>query len=181
MRFAAAVGLLGLANGCGRPPPQTAGEAAAVIPSQVSTDLTGYDIRRIRPQKTPLAEGFQHMREAAVGDKRRVAVLFSADWCQACRRLELEFGSMHAPGVIDDVRILEFVEEDWEAATRMDEVHELRRRWYPRFDNYPVMILLDANGDKIEEMEEAIARLKAAQLEPSMANWFVSARDQLGA
>lgn len=150
----------------------TAAPAGPLLPA-----LVGYDIRRIRPQADPLEDTFARLEKTARSEGMRVALLFSADWCDSCKRLELEFGNSHPAGTIDDVRILQFVEEDWEAATRMDEVYDLRRRYYPRLDNYPVMLLLDGDGHLIEEMADASKRLEAAGEDPSMVNWFASSRD----
>ena len=54
----------------------------------------------------------------------------------------------------------------------MDEFNSLRRRWYAPLGSYPVFIVLDPLGRKIEEMKEAIARLESAQIEPTVDNWF---------
>ncbi|TPV94910.1 MAG: hypothetical protein B7733_12810 [Myxococcales bacterium FL481] len=150
-----------------------AAEAVAVASGPA---LVGYDIRRIRPQDAPLDAMFERMSSAARGDGKRLALFFSADWCDACKRLELEFGNFHPAGTIDDVRVLQFVEEDWEAKTRMDEVFELRSRYYPRLDNYPVLLLLDRDGKAVEEMADAAARFEAAGEAASMAAWFSGTR-----
>ena len=58
------------------------------------------------------------------------------------------------------MRILELVEEDWEAATRLDEFEGLRARWYDQAASYPVFVVLDEQGGKVEEMKDAIERLE---------------------
>ena len=82
----------------------------------------GYDLRRLRPvNDQPLEQMFERLLAQAQAEGKQVAVLFSANWCERCRRLELELGSLHPAGDIAHVRILELVEEDWEAVTRMNE------------------------------------------------------------
>ena len=133
----------------------------------------GYDIRRLRPNDAqPLAQMFDGMREAAVAEGKHVAVLFSADWCEPCRTLELELGNMHPAEDIGHVRILEIKEEDWSRVTRMNELNELRRRWSAPLGVYPLFVLLDAEGQKIEEMPEAKARLEARGAEATIPAWF---------
>jgi hypothetical protein len=44
------------------------------------------------------------------------------------------------------VRILELKEEDWAAATRMDEFDALRKRWTGCSGSYPLLMLLDDAG-----------------------------------
>src|SRR5690606_24004514 len=109
---------------------------------------------------------------------KQVAVLFSAAWCEPCRRLELELGNMHPASAIGHVRILEVKEEDWTAVTRMNEFNDLRRRWYAPLDSYPVFIVLDQHGNKIVEMEAAIDRMEAqGGAPPSVAEWFLGIRE----
>ena len=55
---------------------------------------------------------------------------------------------------------------------RMDEFNSLRRRWEPILNTYPLLILLDAKGDRIEEMKQAKDRLEAAGLDPTLPIWF---------
>ena len=64
----------------------------------------------------------------------------------------------------------------WEAATRVDEFAALRKRWYEPADSYPLLIVLDDQGAKVEEMKEAIDRLTAAGVEPAVAAWFKGLR-----
>jgi thiol-disulfide isomerase/thioredoxin len=150
--------------------------AAAPPPAakQVVADANvGYDVRRLRPRDgEPLGSMFDRMRGEAVAEGKHVAVLFSADWCEPCRDLALELGNTHPASSIGSFRVLELVEEDWEGATRIGEFNALRRRWYAPISTYPVFLVLDENGNKIEEMKEAIDRLKGAGIEPSLANWF---------
>jgi hypothetical protein len=42
--------------------------------------------------------------------------------------------------------------------------------------SYPLLILLDDKGGQREEMKEAIARLEAAGIEPTLANWLADTR-----
>ena len=74
------------------------------------------------------------------------------------------------------MRIFELKEEDWTAATRMDEFEGLRRRWSPVLGMYPLLILLDDQGAQREEMKQAIARLEAAGIDPTLANWLADTR-----
>ena len=161
-----------LVLGCG-------GEAVKSVPAKpAAVDTTvGYELRRLRPRdEERLAAMFDRLRVAAVGEGKRVAVLFSADWCEPCRLLETELGNRHSAAEIGDVRIFELKEEDWAAATRMDEFEGLRRRWSPVLGSYPLLILLDDQGGQREEMKEAIARLEAAGIDPTLANWLADTR-----
>ncbi|MBK8262389.1 MAG: hypothetical protein IPK80_13770 [Nannocystis sp.] len=138
--------------------------------------LVGYDLRRLRPRaEEPLAAMFDRLRQQAVGEGKRAMVLFSADWCEPCRRLDAELGNLQPRAAIGDVRIFELKEEDWQGATRMDEFNGLRRRWYEKLGSYPVLLLLDAEGAKVEEMKEAIERLEGAGVEATLANWLAGA------
>jgi len=133
----------------------------------------GYDLRRLRPKDgETLAAMFERMRAQAQSEGKRVAVLFSADWCEPCRKLDLELGNTHPVGDIGHVRIFEIKEEEWEAATRMDEFAALRKRWYEPADSYPVFIVLDDGGNAVEEMKDAITRLEQAGVSPTVATWF---------
>jgi thiol:disulfide interchange protein len=148
----------------------------AVVKPAVDTSV-GYELRRLRPRDGErLAAMFDRLREAAVGEGKRVAVLFSADWCEPCRVLETELGNRHSAAEIGDVRIFELKEEDWTAATRLDEFEGLRRRWSPVLGSYPLLILLDDKGGQREEMKEAITRLEAMGIEPTLANWLADTR-----
>jgi hypothetical protein len=159
-------------SGCDRDEP-----AADVLPaiSDAGVELVGYDIRRLRPvANEPLAAMFTRVFERAASDGKRVAVLFSAGWCEACRALTLELGNMHPADTIGDVRILELKEEDWEPATRMDEYNALRSRFHPVLRTYPLFVMLDEHGDKVEEMREARVRLEAMGARATVPNWFQS-------
>ena len=118
------------------------------------------------------------MREGALAEGKRVAVLFSADWCEPCRILDAELGNRHPASQIGDVRILEIKEEDWQGATRMDEFNALRERWTDINGSYPFFVLLDPKGQKIEEMKEAKERLEAKGVEPTLAAWFAEGRTE---
>lgn len=133
----------------------------------------GYDLRRLRPRNgETLVSMFERMHKAAMAEGKHGAILFSADWCEPCRRLDLELGNMHPADKIGHVRIFEIKEEDWEQATRMNEVNAMRTRWTPTINAYPVLVLLDDKGDRIEEMQEAKDRLEHEGTEPTLPNWF---------
>jgi hypothetical protein len=164
-----------LAVGCGEPA-ATAVKSASV---SASAETVGYELRRLRPRdEETLAAMFDRLRVQAVGEGKRVAVLFSADWCEPCRILEVELGNRHFSSEIGDVRIFEVKEEDWTVATRMDEFDALRRRWSEVTGSYPLLILLDEKGARREEMKDAIPRLEAAGIEPTLANWLADTRPE---
>ena len=160
---------------------EVGGEAApeATAPAKEAAErdpMVGYDVRRLRPREEPLVESFERQRERALSEGKQVAVLFSADWCEPCRILELELGNMHPRSLIGHVRILEMKEEDWEPVTRMNEFNNLRRRWSAPLNEYPLFMLLDEDGEKVEEMQEAKRRLEGMGVEPTLFNWFESRR-----
>ena len=169
---------LALALGCGPGEPASAGARSEASRSAAAAEGdVGYDLRRLRPRdELTLAEMFDRQRAQAVKEGKRVAVLFSADWCEPCRQLETELGNRHPVAAIGDVRILELKEEDWSGATRMDEFDALRRRWSGVTGSYPLLLLLDDSGGKREEMKEAKDRLTAAKLPDTLANWFADTR-----
>ncbi len=143
--------------------------------------VVGYDVRRLRPRNEErLEDMFERLFAQARNEDKRVAVLFSADWCEPCQVLDTELGNEHPEEMIGHVRILELKEEDWEAVTRMDEVNSLRARWHKTLDSYPVLVLLDAEGNKVEEMKEAISRLEAEGLEPTLPHWLATHRVSRG-
>lgn len=161
--------------GCGPAPEQKA--APKVVAKQAASGEVGYELRRLRPRdEEPLAGMFDRLRAQAVKDGKRVMVLFSADWCEPCREIEAELGSRHPAEKIGGVQILEVKEEDWTAVTRMDEFDKLRFRWSDVTGSYPLLLLLDEKGEKQEEMKEAIDRLTAAGVEPTLANWLADTR-----
>jgi thiol-disulfide isomerase/thioredoxin len=138
--------------------------------------MVGYDIRRLRPTDEPLVKGFERMRAATVKEGKRVAVLFSADWCEPCRDLEIELGNLHPRGTIEDVRIIELKEEEWQKAVRMDEFNGLRTQWDRVLNRYPLFVVLDDQGVRVEEMQGGRERLEAAGIAATVPNWFASLR-----
>ena len=160
--------LLAACGGDGGTPGRPEAAASAQEPAKV-----GYDLRRLRPTSDePLAKTFERMHAQAKAEGKQVAMLFSAEWCERCRRLELELGNLHPTGDIAHVRILELVEEDWEQALRMNEFELLRQRWDATKGTYPLFVVLDAEGRKVEEMKEAVDRLEQAGQEATVATWF---------
>lgn len=167
---------LALVLGCGGDA-APAGDSPPAARAKERATKVGYDIRRLRPTDAQsLAQMFDEMREEALAEGKHVAVLFSADWCEPCRTLDLELGNMHPAEDIGHVRILEIKEEDWSRVTRMNELNELRRRWSAPLGVYPLFVLLDAEGAKIEEMPEAKARLEASGGEATIPAWFRGVR-----
>lgn len=157
----------------------SAGPVASPEAQAAMAKTVGYDLRRLRPVKDePLDEMFARLSAQARAEDKQVAVLFSADWCERCRRLELELGNLHPADDIGHVRILEFVEEDWEKALRMNEFNLLRQRWDETKGTYPLFVVLDAKDQKVEEMKEAVDRLEKAGQEPTLAAWFRGLRRQ---
>ncbi len=168
--------LLAGAGGCGLGDGNS-GPKPSNLAVKDADPMVGYDLRRLRPRDgEPLSETFERHRERALAERKQVAVLFSADWCEPCRMLDLEFGNMHPQSLISHVRILELKEEDWEPVTRMNEFNNLRRRWSVPLNVYPLFVLLDEDGTKIEEMQEAKDRLDGMGVESSLVNWFDSVR-----
>jgi len=152
-------------------PPKSATVAAA----SEDDPLVGYDLRRLRPvDDEPLGAMFDRVHQAARAEHKRVVVLFSADWCEPCKRLDLELGNQHPSSMIGDVRILELKEDDWKLAARMDEYNDLRARWEPVAGSYPLVVLLDQAGKRADEMKEAKLRLEAEGLEPTLPIWLAS-------
>lgn len=145
-------------------------EAASAAPAKAAQ--VGYDLRVIRPADEELGAEFDTLHARAVQEGKRVAVLFSADWCAPCKRIEAELGNLHPASQIGDVRIVMVKEEDWRDATRMKEFDGLRLRWSPAIGAFPLFVLLDEQGAQLEEMKKAIPRLEALGLEPTVANWF---------
>ena len=135
-------------------------------------DEVAYDVRRLRPSEPELGAWFDRLIAQSIEDGKRPAVLFSASWCHACRDVEHELGNTHAASQIGGVRIFQLVEEDWEAATRMDEYNDLRARWHPELGTYPMFIVLDGKGEKVETMDEAKERLIAAGQDANFPTWF---------
>jgi thiol-disulfide isomerase/thioredoxin len=150
------------------------GEAQAPsAPASPAPKKVGYDLRRLRPVgDQPLDQVIERMQTQARAEGKQIAMLFSAEWCERCRRLELELGNLHPAEDIAHVRILELVEEDWEQALRMNEFNALRLRWDSTKGTYPLFVVLDEHGAKVEEMKEAVERLEKAGEEATLATWF---------
>ena len=165
---------------CTTAPDPSAGEAAEAKSKTEDKDpMVGYDLRRLRPREDEsLAKMFDRMFAGASKEDKRVVVLFSADWCEPCKLLDLELGNEHPRSMIGDVRVLEIKEDDWDAAARMEELNELRRRWEPVLNAYPLVVLLDGEGKRVEEMKEAKQRLEEAGLEPTLPIWFDESRSR---
>src|SRR5690606_30503470 len=162
-----------LLSACGTPdaPP----DAASTSTQAEADPLIGYDLRRLRPREgEPLAVMFDRLQAEARAEGMRVVVLFSADWCEPCKHLDLELGNMHPRSMIGSIRVLELKEDDWSAAARMDEYNALRRRWESVLGTYPLVVLLDDAGKRIEEMKEAKDRLEAQGLDATLPLWFAS-------
>lgn len=165
--------MLLLACNAQEPPPEPSSSAEQ---DRVDQDpMVGYDLRRLRPrEQEPLANMFDRLAAEAKTDGKRVVVLFSADWCEPCKHLDLELGNTHPKSMIGKIRILQLKEDDWSAAARMDEFNQLRRRWEPVLGTYPLVVLLDDEGKRVEEMKEAKDRLEAEGLDPTLPLWFAS-------
>jgi thiol-disulfide isomerase/thioredoxin len=157
------------------PAPEQPTESSTAEPKADEDPLVGYDLRRLRPiDDEPLAGMFDRVHATARADDKRVVVLFSADWCEPCKRLDLELGNTHPASMIGRFRILELKEDDWKAAARMDEYNDLRARWEPVAGSYPLVVLLDEQGKRVDEMKEAKTRLEAQGLEPTLPIWLSS-------
>lgn len=166
-----------LLSACGTPEPasQASGADGGSVRQQEDDPLVGYDLRRLRPREDePLANMFDRLQAEARAEGMRVVVLFSADWCEPCKHLDLELGNMHPRSMIGSIRVLELKEDDWSAAARMDEYNALRRRWESVLGTYPLVVLLDDAGKRIEEMKEAKDRLEAQGLDATLPLWFAS-------
>ncbi|MEM9456382.1 MAG: hypothetical protein AAGF11_19525 [Myxococcota bacterium] len=164
----------GAENTPATPAAEAAAAASAPKPTSKPTPKkVGYDLRHLRPvDDQPLEQMVERMWAQARADGKQVAMLFSADWCERCQRLELELGNLHPADDIAHVRVLELVEEEWEKALRMNEFNALRLRWDPTKNTYPLLLVLDDKGAKVEEMKEAVERLEQAGQDPTLPTWF---------
>ncbi len=157
-------------------------EKAGVSKPESPEDIVGYDLRRLRPNEDEtLSSMFERLHKTATRDGKRVVILFSADWCDSCKQLDLELGNTHTRAMIGDVRIFEIKEDDWQPAARMDEFNALRRRWEPILDTYPLVVLLDAEAGRVDEMKAAKDRLEAEGLAPTFPIWLDSSRGRRAA
>ena len=138
--------------------------------------LVPYDIRRLKPTPASLTELFASQMEAAKLDNKTVAVLFSADWCHACRDVEHKLGAQLPENEIGHMRIFELTEEEWEEVGRIDEFNTLRHQWEDDEFTYPMLVVLDEQGAKRENMDEALERLKNAGVAPTFPVWFAEFR-----
>jgi hypothetical protein len=173
MRFMSFMMVTAMA-GCGTPGEAPAPEASEQKPD--ANPMVGYDLRSIRPRDgEALRDSFERQRHKALAEGKQVAVLLTADWCERCRMLELELGKMHPESMIAHIRILKLKEEDWEAVTRMNEFRDLNHRWSPVLE-YPMFVLLDDDGERVETEEGAKARLLGMGVEPTLPYWFESVR-----
>jgi thiol-disulfide isomerase/thioredoxin len=162
-------------------PPSADESKEAVAKSEAEGDkAVPYDLRQIRPGEKKLADVFEASRKGALAEGKQVAVLFSADWCAPCKRLEAELGNTQPRSQIGEVRIVMVKEEDWRDSTRMVEFDNLRLRWSPAVGAFPLFVLLNEDGSAREEMKEAIERLESQGLEPTVANWFAHGKNASG-
>jgi thiol-disulfide isomerase/thioredoxin len=160
---------------CGSPERADQAKDSSASTSAEADPLVGYDLRRLRPrEEEPLATMFDRLEAQARAEGKRVVVLFSADWCEPCQHLDLELGNTHPRSMIGGVRVLELKEDEWSAAARMDEFNALRRRWEAVLGTYPLVVLLDREGKRVEEMREAKDRLEALGLDATLPLWFAS-------
>jgi thiol-disulfide isomerase/thioredoxin len=175
MSIRAAAALLAVSIAACEAPEPASPSAAKESVGEEADPMVGYDLRRLRPREDEsLAKMFDRVQADARTEGKRVVVLFSADWCEPCKHLDLELGNTHPRSMIGNVRVLELKEDDWSAAARMDEYNELRRRWEPVLGTYPLVVLLDDAGKRVEEMKEAKDRLEAQGLDATLPLWFAS-------
>lgn len=169
--------VLTFASACTNSPETQPNSDATQAAAPAADPSVGYDLRRLRPRaEQSLSAMFDQMHERATGDGKRVVVLFSADWCDTCKHLDLELGNEHPRSMIGDVQVIAIKEDDWRTAARMDEFNELRRRWEPVLDTYPLVVLLDDEGKRVEEMKEARDRLEGQGLTPTLPIWLDESR-----
>lgn len=136
----------------------------------------GYDLRVLKPRESePLSATFERLAAQAQKESKHVVLLFSADWCNKCKKLDLELGNLHPAGAIGHVRLFKLVEEHWSEAMRTDEFEALRKRFSgSEAGTYPLMVALDDKLERREEMRDAIRRLEEAGRPPKLAEWFAA-------
>lgn len=155
---------------------QTQANSAGKAQSQPAAQRVGYDLRHLRPRDVELSAVIDKHRARAAREGKQLAILFAAEWCNACKTLDLELGNEHAASQIGDVRILKLVEEEWKTAVRLDEFNALRSRWVDQMWSYPLLVLIDGQGREIETMANAKLRLEAGEVEATLPNWFADLR-----
>ncbi len=135
----------------------------------------GYDVRTLHPRpEERLDTMFERVARQALAEGKRPAVLFRADWCQACRTLELELGNMHPHREIGHIRVFQLTEEDWDKRARQDEFNALMARLYHDENVYPVLMVLSDTLAPLEEMKQAVDRLGQAGQTPKLSAWFAT-------
>ena len=136
---------------------------AAATPAAAPAKV-GYDLRRLRPRDGETLEAmFERLRGRALADDKRVAVLFSADWCAPCKRESSTIADQYdrwrsETGVkliavsIDDARstarVAPYVNgQDWDYEVYLDPNGDLKRAL--NVNNVPHTFLLNGKGEVV--------------------------------